>query len=127
MRGFLKGGIFIKRGTNSIQFYWNIGKLVYEKESSCSNAIQKYSDYFSYLFGNSFLFTRENIHLMKRFYMNYPIYDNHLELLSWDQYELFLKIKNKEERQFYYYISLLFHSDYEESLTFICNNYFVRI
>ena len=112
---------------NNVFLFWNIGRSVYEKQSSCPNIIQKYSDYCSYYFGNSIQFSRENIHLMKRFYMNFPIYTSYLEDFSWDQYQLFLKIPNKKERQFYYYLSHFFHSSYEETLDFIGNSYYERI
>ena len=112
---------------HSIFFYWSIGKKVYEEESTCPNIIQKYSDYFSYYFGNSFLFTRESIHLMKRLYMNFPIYYSKLELFSWEQYQLLLRISNKKERLFYYSLSLLFQSDYQELFEFIMNDYYLRI
>lgn len=107
--------------------YWQIGKNVYEKQDLYENVIQKYSDYYTYLFGNSFQFTRENIHLMKRFYMNYPIYTSHMEKLSWSQYKLLLKILDKNERQFYYYLNRFFNSTYEETLDFIYNKYYSRI
>ena len=85
---------------NKILLFWNIGKRVYEEQNTCDNPIQKYSEYCSYYFGNSVLFTRENIHLMKRFYMNFPIYYKEMNKVSWDQYRLLLMIKNKKERLF---------------------------
>ena len=111
----------------TIFLFWNIGKRVYEEEKTCGNIVQKYSDHYSYYYGNSSLFTRENIHLMKRFYMNFPIYYSKLEMFSWKQYQLLLNIVDKKERFFYYSLSLLFHSDYEETLNFILNQYYIRI
>ena len=107
--------------------FWKIGKDVYDRELVCSNIIEKYSNYYTYYFGNSFLFTRENIHLMKRFYMNFPIYYDALENFSWEQYKLLLAVENKKERYFYFSLLLLFHSDYEETLEFIYNQYYLRI
>ena len=107
--------------------YWNIGKNVYLEQNTCNNIVERYSNYYTYLFGNSFQFTRENIHLMKRFYMNFPIYTSNLEKLSWRQYQLLLKITDKKERLFYYYLCCFFNSSYEESLDFISNKYYVRI
>ena len=49
---------FIK--TNLI-YFWKIGKLVYEKRKVYDNIIERSSKYFSYYFGNSTLFTRDNI------------------------------------------------------------------
>ena len=112
---------------NNLFLFWNIGKNVYEDRHYCDNVIKKYSDYCSYYYGNSIMFSRESIHLMKRFYMNFPIFQKELEKISWDQYQLLLKIPNQGERYFYFYLSLLFQSDYEETLSFIQNQYFFRI
>ncbi len=110
-----------------ISLFWKIGKIVCEEKESCENIIQKYSDYCSYYFGDSILFTRENLHLMKRFYLNFPIFYKELENMSWEQYQILLKIHNKKERYFYFYLSLLFHSDYEETCEFILNQYYNRL
>lgn len=112
---------------NRLILYWKIGKDVYEKKDLYENVIEKYSDYYTYLFGNSFLFTRENIHFMKRFYLNFPIFYSSLEKISWEQYKLLLEIDNREERIFYFQISLLFESDYNETVDFIKNQYYLRI
>ena len=112
---------------NPILLFWNIGKRVYEYQDTCHNIVERCSNFCSYYYGNSIQFSRENIHLMKRFYMNYPIYTSYLENFSWEQYQLFLKIKDKKERQFYYYLSHFFHSTYEETLSFIHNHYYERI
>ncbi len=111
----------------TLSLFWNIGKSVYEDENKCENAVKKYADYYSYYYGDSIIFTRENIHIMKRFYMNFPIFHKKLEMISWDQYQLLLRINNKMERSFYFYISLLFHNNYEETLELINNQYFCRI
>ena len=112
---------------NRLFLFWNIGKNVYEKQKFYDNSVKKFSDYFSYRFGNSHLFTRENIHLMKRFYLNFPIYDSRLEEISWEQYQLLLNISNKNERNFYWNLTRIFHSDYQEMKDFINNNYYLRI
>ena len=110
-----------------INFLWQIGKNVYEKKDSCLNVIEKYSIYLSYFYGNSYFFTRENIHFMKKFYLSFPIYYDKLNDISWNQYRLLLFVNNKEERYFYFYLILLFKSDYLETLEFVNNNYFYRI
>lgn len=112
---------------NRLILYWKIGKDVCEKKELYENIVEKYSDYYTYLFGNSFLFTRENIHLMKRFYLNFPIYYSSLEKISWEQYKLLLSICNHEERFFYFRLSLLFESDYDGTVDFIKNQYFLRL
>ena len=53
---------------NKLLLYWNIGKIVYENRVNYLNIVEKCSDYYSYLFGNSYMFTRENIWLMEKFY-----------------------------------------------------------
>ena len=112
---------------NKILLFWNIGKRVYEEQNTCDNPIQKYSEYCSYYFGNSVLFTRENIHLMKRFYMNFPIYYKEMDSINWEQYQLLLMIKNKKERFFYYALSLFLSINYFELLELIQNNYYLVI
>ena len=110
-----------------IKLFWKIGKDVYEKKDCYENIVEKYSDYYTYLFGNSFLFTRENIHFMKRFYMNFPIFSSFLEKISWEQHKVLLTICDRNERYFYFRLTLLFHSDYHEMLDFIQNEYYLRI
>jgi hypothetical protein len=112
---------------NRVFLFWNIGKSVYEKENSYFNVIEKYSNYCSYYFGNSIQFTRENIHLMKRFYMNFPIYHSKLNEFSWEQYQLLLSIQDKKERAFYYSLLILFQSNYQELVELLENHYYERI
>ena len=112
---------------NSIFLFWNIGRIIYQHQDSYDNIIQKLSFYYSYYYGNSLLFTRENLHYMKQFYLNFPIYYRLLDSISWDQYKILLKIPNKKERSFYFHLSILFHSDYQETNDFIMNNYYSRI
>jgi hypothetical protein len=115
---------FIK--TNLI-YFWTIGKLVYEKRQIYDNIIERSSNYFSYYFGNSTLFTRDNIKYMEMFYLNFPIYYSKLNNITWDQYKLLFTIENREERYFYFYLSLFFNSNLDETKDFISNNYYVRI
>ncbi len=111
----------------NISLFWNIGKTLYQNQDHYENIIQKYSSYYSYYFGNSFSFTRENLHYMKQFYINFPIYHSVFESFTWNQYKLLLQIKNKKERYFYFYCSLFFHSNYEDTYDFIQNDYYSRI
>ncbi len=121
------GGDFINISNNQLYSFWKIGKFAYERQNYYDNVIEKLSIYCSYHFGDSLLYTRENIHLMKRFYLNFPIFCKKLNILSWEQYQLFLMIPNRKERHFYFYLSLLFHSDYQETFEFISNDYYARI
>lgn len=110
-----------------ILLYWNIGKIVYNNRSNYLNIVEKCSTYYSYLFGNSYMFTRENIWLMEKFYLMFPIFSSRLENITWDQYQLLFKINNIKERYFYFYIVLFFNFDYENTKLLINNNYYLRI
>jgi len=112
---------------NSIFLFWNIGKMLYKNQESTENIIQKYSSYYSYYYGNSFLFTRENLHYMKRFYISFPVYNSIYNNFSWKQYKLLLNINDNKERYFYFYCSILFHSNYEDTYDLIQNDYYSRI
>lgn len=119
--------IFILNDGNSISLFWKIGKKIYEDKEKYDNVVLKYADYLSYYYGNSHFYTRENIRFMKLFYLSFPIFNIKLEKISWEQYKLLLKIDNERERYFYFYLSLLFNSDFEETKSFIKNNYYKRI
>ncbi|MBQ3306863.1 MAG: hypothetical protein IJG68_01570 [Bacilli bacterium] len=120
------GGEFIHTKFK-ILFLWKLGKNVHERQKYYDNIFKKYADYFSYCFGNSFLSYRENIHLMEKLYLNFPIYYEQLENITWDQYLLLLAIEDRKERYFYFYLSLFFKSDYQDTLEFIDNHYYKRL
>ena len=109
----------------NLLLFWNIGKQVYEDDGY--NTIEKYSNYYSYYYGNSYLFNRENIRLMKVFYICFPIFYKKLNNITWDQYKLLFNISDRKERLFYFYISLFFNSNLDETNSFIENNYYLRI
>ena len=111
----------------SVYYFWMIGKQVYYNYSKYSNIFQKYSDFYSYYYGNSYLFTRANIRNMYNFYLTFPIYSSSLEVFDWQQYQLLLNVYNKKERLFYFYVSLLFNSEYNEMYELIDNNYYNRL
>lgn len=112
---------------SKLYLFWKIGKNVYENELLYDNVFQKFSDYYSYYYGNSKLYTRENIHLMKRFYLNFPIFTFNLNSITWEQYQVLLLIPNKKERLFYFSLSLFFHSDLHHTKELISNHYYYRI
>ena len=113
--------------SNRLYLYWNIGKNVYEKRNDSFNPIEKYSNYYSYKFGNSYVFTRNNIRLMILFYLSFPIFFKKMENISWNQYLLLLDIKDIKERYFYFYLTMFFNSNYQELKDFINNQYYIRI
>ena len=73
------------------------------------------------------MFTRENVWLMEKFYLMFPIFSKRLEEITWEQYKLLFDIANKKERYFYFYISLFFNFNYEETESLIKGNYYLRI
>ena len=109
----------------NLLLFWNIGKKVYENTNNY--AVEKYSTYYSYYYGNSYMFDRENIRFMKLFYICFPIYYKKLNNISWEQYKLLFEINDRKERLFYFYLSLFFNSDLSETNSFIENNYYMRI
>ena len=121
------GGDFIKKTSNQLYLFWKIGKFAYKYQDCYDNVVEKLSIYCSYRFGDSLLYSRENIHMMKRFYLNFPFFYKKLTLFSWEQYQLLLMISDKKERFFYFYLSLIFQSDYQGTLDFILNDYYLRI
>jgi len=112
---------------NKLYIFWKIGKIVFEKQEKCSNAFEKYANYYSYYFGNSYIFTRENLKYMEKFYLSFPIFYKQLKNISWEQYKLLLNIDYFEERFFYFRIILLFNSDYTSTKELLKNNYYYRI
>jgi len=111
----------------SIHFLWSIGKKTYINKNKYGNIIEKYSIYYSYHYGNSYLFTRENIRKMQIFYLDFPIFFPQLEYFSWEQYKLLFNVVDKKERLFYFYILLFFRSNYDDTCELIKNDYYQRI
>ncbi len=87
------------------------------------NATSKYSCYFQYKYGMTECFSRENINLMKRLYLCFPIFNDRLLELDWEHYLELLNISDNRKRMFYYKIALFCHSSIYE-LKFSINNYF---
>lgn len=112
---------------DKIFLFWNIGKYVYKNRERYSNIVERSSNHYSYFFGNSYLFTRENIWFMEKFYKTFPVFYKKLEKLSWNQYKYLLQIKNKKERYFYFYVTFLFNYNYAETKILVNNNYYQRI
>lgn len=111
----------------SIYTFWNIGRLVWNKRNRYNNSIERFSLLCSYYYGNSFLFNREDIRLMRRLYLDFPIYYKTMNKITWNQYKEILTLNDKGERFFYYYLSVFFDSDINETKDFILNDYYSRI
>ena len=58
--------------------FWNIGKNVFEHQNFLDNATNKYSNYFQYKFGMTECFSRENVNLMRKLYLCFPIFNDNL-------------------------------------------------
>lgn len=91
---------------NRLILFWNIGKEVFETQKYFDNATDKYSNYFQYKFGMSECFSRENVNLMKKLYLYFPIFNDNLLKLEWGHYLVLLKISDRKRRMFYYNLTL---------------------
>ena len=88
-----------------INLYWNIGRMIVEKQKGNSRA--KYKDYLieeiskklTDYFGKGF--SIQNLRRMRQFYIMYPIRSTLMSELSWTHYLELIKIKEKNKRDFY--------------------------
>ena len=91
--------------TEMINLYWNIGKIIVEKQDGTTRAkygdllIEEISKKLTEYFGKGF--SVQNIRRMRQFYMYYPIRSTLMSELSWTHYLELIKIKEKEKRDFY--------------------------
>ena len=112
---------------NRLYLFWLIGRNVYNKQKSYANVCCKYSEYYSYKYGNSNMFSRDNLKYMSNFYCRFPMYLDCLTKLSWNHYRLILNISDNDEQYFYFRIALFCRSSVEELRYLINNNYFYKI
>lgn len=88
-----------------IKLYWNIGKLVVDKQNGNHRA--KYGDYLidniSKKLTNDYGkgFSQRNIKRMRKFYQCYPKGTTMLSQLSWSHYLELIKIEDDTKRNFY--------------------------
>lgn len=97
-----------------LYLFWSIGKIVFKKQDYYENSVFKYSEYFSYKFGNSCAFCSRNINYMKKFYCCFPIYIEQYNLLSFDHYKLLVDVTNSKKRYFYFNLSIFFNYSVED-------------
>ena len=91
--------------TEMINLYWNIGKMIVEKQDGNSRA--KYKDYvteqlslkLTKQFGKGF--SKRNLEYMRRFYLCYPIAKTLSAQLTWSHYLELIKEKDETKRNFY--------------------------
>ena len=93
--------------TEMINLYWNIGKMIVEKQEGHFRA--KYGDYLmesvskklTEEFGKGF--STRNVKRMRKFYLCYPKGTTMLSQLTWSHYLELIKIKEESKRNFYMY------------------------
>lgn len=109
------------------KLYWNIGKNIYSLSNKKINPCEYASNYYSYYFGNSYKFDRENIYYMKKFFLCFPIYSERFDNLSWKHFKILLRLTNNRIRYFYLSIALFCNSSVEELSNIITNFTYFRI
>ncbi len=119
------GGDFINK--RQLNFFWKVGKFTVEKKYMCENITKKCSSYLAYYFGNSSMFSYENIIFMKKFYLYFPIFIDNMNDLDWDSYRELLKLNNKKVCYFYFYLSLFCNFKYTDLRSVIENKIYYRI
>lgn len=91
--------------TEMINLYWNIGKMIVDKQSGNKRAkygdllIECISKKLTDTFGKGF--SIQNLRRMRQFYMTYPIRSTVLSKLSISHYYELIKIKDEDKRNFY--------------------------
>ena len=91
--------------TEMINLYWNIGKMIVEKQEGKSRAkygdllIEGISKRLTEQFGKGF--SIQNLRRMRQFYLTYPIRSTLSSELSISHYYELIKIKEKFKRDFY--------------------------
>ncbi len=98
--------IIYTMNNNPLILFWNIGKIVFEQQNRVDNPNKKYSAYFQYKYGLTECFSRENIHLMKKLYLFFPIFTDNFLALDWEHYLELLRINDKNKLMFYYRVAL---------------------
>lgn len=112
---------------NNLLFYWKVGQTINRDSSSSENIIKKYSDYGSYHYGLSKVFSRTNVKNMMMFNKLFPVFLDDFNKLSWEHYILLINIYSLKERFFYLRISLFCHISVDELNLLISNRIFYVI
>lgn len=98
-----------------------------EKDFYCENIISKCSRYLSYYFGNSTMFSCDNVIFMRKFYRYFPIFLERMYSLDWNSYLELLKLKNKKACYFYFNLALFCNYNLDELKLAIKNEMYYRI
>lgn len=91
--------------TEMINLYWNIGKMIVEKQNGQDRA--KYGDYLIENLSNQLTeefgkgFSTRNLKRMRKLYLCYPKRTTMLSQLTWSHYLELIKIDDETKRDFY--------------------------
>ena len=107
--------------------FWKIGKNVVEKQNCYENAVSKYSDLCSYYYGMSRTFCRSRIHLMKNFYLCFPIFIDDMKKLQWEHYIELLSLTDSKKRLFYFQVAIFCECSVLELKEMIIDCFYDRI
>ncbi len=100
-----KNKIYKTVNTEMINLYWNIGKIIVEKQNGQDRA--KYGDYLIEKLSNQLTnefgkgFSTRNLKRMRKLYLYYPKRTTMLSQLTWSHYLELIKIDDETKRNFY--------------------------
>lgn len=112
---------------NRLFLFWKIGKSVFEKQDFYENVVSKYSCFYSYYYGMSKTFSRENIRMMRNFYLCFPIFSPVMLYLSWEHYVELICILDYKKRYFYFNVAIFCRSSVLELRNIINGECYERI
>ncbi len=100
-----KNRVYKTVNTEMINLYWNIGKMIVEKQGGSTRA--KYGDYLIEQLSNKLTeyfgkgFSTKNLKRMRKLYLCYPKRTTLLPQLTWSHYLELIKIEDENKRNFY--------------------------
>ena len=100
-----KNRVYKTVNTEMINLYWNIGKMIVEKQGGSTRA--KYGDYLIEHLSNKLTeyfgkgFSTKNLKRMRKLYLCYPKRTTLLPQLTWSHYLELIKIEDENKRNFY--------------------------
>lgn len=109
------------------KMFWSIGKEIYNLKNNCFNPCEYISNYYSYKYGDSFKYSRENISIMRNFYLCFPIYIKNYDNISWNHFKLLININDKIIRNFYLRLIIFCNSSVDDLNIIINSSLYNRI
>jgi len=88
-----------------VETYWRIGEKIVEEQGGAERAkygdglIANLAEKLTAEFGNGF--TKRNLHMMRQFYLQFPIVHALRAQLSWTHYRSLLRVENPKAREVY--------------------------